>query len=48
MVVIRKLSTEEASHHYPASGTRLEADTVLLELAEWQLLEAKTSEAENQ
>ena len=30
-VVIRRLSTEEASRHYPASGTRLEADPVLLE-----------------
>ena len=35
LVVIRRVSTEEAGHHYPASNTRLEADPVLLELAEW-------------
>ena len=37
LVVMRRIGTEEASHHYPASGTRLEADPVPLELAEWGL-----------
>ena len=37
VVVMMRLGTEEASHHYPASGTRLEADPVLVELAEWRL-----------
>ena len=39
---MRRLSTEEASRHYLASGARLGADPVLLESAEWQLLETKT------
>ena len=34
---MRRLGTEEASRHYPASGTRLEADPLQLELAEWWL-----------
>ncbi len=34
---MRRLSTEEASWHYQASCTRLEADPVPLEWAEWWL-----------
>ncbi len=30
------VGTEEASLHYPASRTRLEADALPLELAEWR------------
>ncbi len=37
LVVMRRLGTEEASRHYPASNPRLEADPMLLELAEWWL-----------
>ena len=33
---MRRVGTEEASLPYPASGTRLEANPVLLELAEWR------------
>ena len=36
-MVMRRLSTEEANRYYPASGTRLEADPVPLEWAEWRL-----------
>ena len=32
LVVMRRLSMEEASHYYSASGTRLEADPVPLRL----------------
>ena len=32
-----RLGTEEASRHYPVSVTRLEANPVLLESAEWWL-----------
>ena len=35
LIVMRRLGTEEASRHYPASGTRLEAHPVPLESAEW-------------
>ena len=34
---MRRVGTEEASHHYPASNTRLEADPVPVGSAEWQL-----------
>ena len=34
---MRRLGTEEAGLHFSASGTRLQADPVPLELAEWQL-----------
>ena len=34
---MRRVGREEASCHYPASNTRLEADPVPLGLAEWQL-----------
>ena len=34
---MRRLGTEKANHHYPDSHTRLEADPVLQESAEWQL-----------
>ena len=33
---MREPGTEEASHHCPACDTRLEADSVLLEYAEWR------------
>ena len=36
MVTIRGLGTEEASLHKPPSGTRLDADSVGLEEAEWR------------
>ena len=36
LVVMRRLG-KEASRYYPASGSRLEADPVLLESAEWWL-----------
>ena len=35
LVVRRRLGTEEANCHYPASGTRLEDNPVPLESAEW-------------
>ena len=34
-IVMRRVGTEETCCQYPASGTRLEADPVLLGLAEW-------------
>ena len=34
---MRRVGKEEASHHYPASGTSLEADPMPLGLAEWRL-----------
>ena len=37
LVVMRRLGTEAANTHYPASTTRLEADPLPLESAEWQL-----------
>ena len=37
LVIMRRVSTEEASRHYPASNTRLKADPGLLRLAEWRL-----------
>ena len=51
LVDMRGLSPEEASLHYPASGTRLEADYAIgvgrVEVSGW-LLEVKTREVENQ
>ncbi len=35
LVVIRRVGTEEASHHNSASNTMLEANPVPLGLAEW-------------
>ncbi len=37
LAVMRRVSTEEASCHYPASNTGLEADPVPLESANWEL-----------
>ncbi len=37
LVVMRRVGTEEASRHYPASNTRLKADTVWLGSVEWWL-----------
>ncbi len=37
LVVMGRVSTEEASCHYPANNTRLEADPVPLGLAKWWL-----------